>query len=491
MSTRKSTRKSTKKQNTGNEENDEVDDVIEKKLWIHEKSKEYSSSLSIHGLSRTIHTDSHLERIFWMISLMLAVGIAFLMVQSLLIKFWNQDVYINTESRVTSKNYFPSVTFCLEEITVKDTYCEYPANDDLHGALTGRPEECTTGRWWGLPKLRIPNNVFELNAQGMISIVTLPLQTFFVNCPWKGVCLNKDMVQKNFKPLVENELCLTWNPDGEFYNLKNRLELNVKINHNDYRGKGKGFVAYVHHHTESPISSERKIPLSDTLNTEISFKKIVKVRKKRGNPQSCEDNYYNNSKNIFPGRYTVEACLDSYTCIQSLMLCGDSMDFCKDYLPTQLLEKYWMNTTYEEVYSCMRKSYNEGLFYADGAVCLPPCQETQYQVSSTVSAPGTSLVTLMYPERNIYEYQEEKEVYTWEDFIAGIGGMVGLFCGFSILSIAELFVYIGLKCVFKCRGTANQGTDGNVEAGDTIKGRQSAMKNELGSNKGHTNPVFS
>ena len=335
--------------------------LLEQKEWLHEKSKEYSSSLSIHGLSRTIHTDSHLERFFWILSLILAVGIAFLMVQSLLIKFWNQDVYISTESRVTSKNYFPSVTFCLEEITVKDTYCDYPANDDLHGALSGRPDECTTGRWWRLPKLTIPNNAFELGAVGMMSIITLPIETFYIHCKYKGVCLNKDMKAKNFKPLVENGLCLTWNPDGEFYNMKNRFEMNVKISHKDYRDKGLGFVAYVHHHTESPISSERKICLSETLNTEISFKKIVKARKKRGNPQSCEDNYYNNSKNIFPGRYTVEACLDSYTCIQSLKRCGDSMDFCKDYLPKQLLEKYWRNKTYKEVYNCMKKKLQRGI----------------------------------------------------------------------------------------------------------------------------------
>ena len=95
------------------------------------------------------------------------------------------------------------------------------------------------------------------------------------------------------------------------------------------------------------------------------------------------------------------------------------------------------------------------------------------------------MVTLMYSERNIYEYQEEKEVYTWEDFIAGIGGMIGLFCGFSILSIAELFVYIGLKCVFRCKGTGD-GTGGNVEA-VAIEGK-STIKN--GDGKGHSNPVF-
>ena len=54
------------------------------------------------------------------------------------------------------------------------------------------------------------------------------------------------------------------------------------------------------------------------------------------------------------------------------------------------------------------------------------------------------IVTLKYAERNVYEFQEHKQIYRWEDFIAGIGGIIG-FCGFLILSLAELFIYFSLK----------------------------------------------
>ena len=55
------------------------------------------------------------------------------------------------------------------------------------------------------------------------------------------------------------------------------------------------------------------------------------------------------------------------------------------------------------------------------------------------------MLSFSYKEKNKYESEVEKEIYSWEDFVSGIGGMIGLFCGFSILSIAELFVCIGLK----------------------------------------------
>ena len=34
------------------------------------------------------------------------------------------------------------------------------------------------------------------------------------------------------------------------------------------------------------------------------------------------------------------------------------------------------------------------------------------------------VVTLRYAERNVYENHEEKQIYTCEDFVAGIGGMI-------------------------------------------------------------------
>ena len=54
------------------------------------------------------------------------------------------------------------------------------------------------------------------------------------------------------------------------------------------------------------------------------------------------------------------------------------------------------------------------------------------------------IVTLKYAERNVYEFQEQKQIYRWEDLIAGIGGMIG-FCWFLILSLAEIFIYFSLK----------------------------------------------
>ena len=48
--------------------------------------------------------------------MLLAIALAFLMVRSILTKFSKEDVYINSENRISTENYFPAVTFCLEPI---------------------------------------------------------------------------------------------------------------------------------------------------------------------------------------------------------------------------------------------------------------------------------------------------------------------------------------------------------------------------------------
>ena len=283
----------------------------------------------------------------------------------------------------------------------------------------------------------------------MTKLSTVPIETFIFNCPNKGNCLNKEIDEEYFTPSPASLKCVTWNWNGQFHNAKNRVDLSLSIEDPTYQSQS--VVAYVHDHRESPLSYEFNIPLSPLQDTLLIFQKSVKKRMQRSPPNDCESTYYNNSRNIFPGRYTVEACLDTYTCIETLKVCGETLNFCRDYMPAELLEQYWKaNETLVNVHRCLKEGFDKGLFTADHNSCHAPCENTQYYTTSIV-APAMSSdsfkVSMAFKERNVYEFEEEKTIYTWEDFIAGIGGMIGLFCGFSILSLAELVVYIGLKCM--------------------------------------------
>lgn len=264
--------------------------------------------------------------------------------------------------------------------------------------------------------------------------------------------MNKDISVEVFKPLKENNRCITWNWKGQLHNINNRFNLHFTILDSEF--KDKEVSVYVHDHRESPLSHSFRIPISSKQDTQLIFRKTVKKRMARS-AHNCEENYYNNSKNIFPGRYTVNSCLDTYMCLKALKICGETFDFCRDYVPNELLNKYWIsNQTRLSVYECLYKGFEDGLFAGNSMQCVAPCENVQY-FTSTMATPGKFKVTMMFQERNVYQYEEEQTVYTWEDFIAGIGGMIGLFCGFSILSLFELIVFLMLACasLFKRRNT--------------------------------------
>ena len=66
---------------------------------------------------------------------------------------------------------------------------------------------------------------------------------------------------------------------------------------------------------------------------------------------------------------------------------------------------------------------------------MTPCEKEYYSISFALT-PGDMKITLSFEERNVYEYFEEKFL-GWQDVIAGVG-LIGLFCGLSILSVFEI-----------------------------------------------------
>ena len=325
------------------------------------------------------------------------------------------------------------------------------------------------------------------------------MKTITVSCPQAGDCIDKELTTDYFKALEQDNRCITWNWNGNYTNTQHNIQLRFKIEDTKY--KDEAAVAYIHDHRESPITSSRTIPISQSFDTEITIKKTIKKRMQRASPNSCVEEYHNNTRTIFPGRYTVANCLDSYVCKESLKQCGDAFDYCKDYIPVDLYDRYFNHSqTQGDVFTCFNAGFAKGSFYPENSriSCPPPCTNTVYETQSSVTSPGHMTVALKYAERNAYEFQEEKQIYTWEDFVAGIGGMIGLFCGFSILSLAELFVYLGLK-------VANVGNliskKKEIPKGENIKGdikqetqsvkTQSSVEKDCHVNEGFQNFVCS
>uniref|UniRef100_A0A7M6DP91 Uncharacterized protein n=2 Tax=Clytia hemisphaerica TaxID=252671 RepID=A0A7M6DP91_9CNID len=417
------------------------------------KVEEYSSSFTIHGLSRSIHTNSRLERIFWALTLSLAIVVACLLVQTLINKFWRQDVYVKSETRVTKNNTFPAVTFCLRPIAQffkKYEFCELRANDALPGKFHPSLKSCNTKAAWWETLFHFENMLEFSYVPGQIEIDAVPARNFNIMCPRSSVssmCVQDYLDEKYFRTLNGSWDCIQWNYNGDFSNSQNRIDLQLTVD--SFHEAITSVVAYVHDHQESPIPSDRFVRFERFSNTEIQIKKSIRKKIKRESPNNCENQYYNNPKNIFPGKYSVEACIETNTCLEALKKCGEVIDFCRSFIPHPLLERHWVaNQSLVDVHDCLYEGYRKGLFDADGEICPPPCDRTFFSTSMSATRripPTSAVVSLLFTERNVYETQTETVLYTWEDVLAGVGGMIGLFCGFSILSFAELIIYAGLK----------------------------------------------
>ncbi|XP_066929171.1 acid-sensing ion channel 4-like [Clytia hemisphaerica] len=429
------------------EERNSQENAKSKSKRLQEKLTDYSSSFTIHGLSRTIHTDSHIERLFWIISLITAVSMALFLVRTLMSKYWDKEVYWSSEMKSAPQNTFPAVTFCLDKMKWSNTFCQIPVDDGRQLIFDSKEKTChNQSGWWTVPKALDKDNFLD-EIDGKIST-----KYFTVSCSFdsrSSECNSKDMIKKYFKLAHEDNQCLTWNYNGTFANAKNRVELTFEIL--EEHDTNKPYVVYIHDHEESPLTMDDWIPISTAFDTQIILKKTIQNRQQRPPPNSCENQYYNNSKNIFPGRYTVEACQETFTCKEALKLCGEVLDYCEGYLPHDLIEEHWIaNSSLSEIQQCMLDNFEDGVFFAPTGHCIPPCKATYYGFQTIISSPGYNILALKYSDRNTYQLREEKLVYTWEDFLSGTGGMIGLFCGFSILSLAELLVYLVLKLTTFC-----------------------------------------
>ena len=288
-----------------------------------------------------------------------------------------------------------------------------------------------------------------------------------IECPIPGNCKMKYISLDYFKLDQHHpQICFQWNHNANFNNSNNLIDLKVK------RDFANIFYLYVHDFDENPMHILQPIAISPKMNAAVFFEKKIIKKLNRDPPNSCVSNLYNNSKNIFPGKYTREACMNTYKCLKVLEKCGDVLDMCRDYIPKDKLEKYWAKyEVNEEEYTlsiaqgCMYGGYESGEFQASDTDCPMACERTKYTVSTSVVQRNDKdlgfVLSLSYKEKNVYQVLEEKEVYTWEDFVSGIGGMIGLFCGFSVLSIAELLVFLGLKAVALIKYCRKKSSDGS------------------------------
>ena len=395
------------------------------------KKIEYSQSFAIHGLSRIFHGTKH-EKCFWFINLLLCFGISAFLVNSQVKSYFNKEVYNDEKPVVTAKTEFPTITICDgNSNSRKYDYCGYDSS--RIGLVSGK---------WRCQIPSIPRNGMSLGYPGGVSFDHNP---FKIYCGDNN-CFHRDLLI--WGTVANFSQCAQYNRNGDASTPTDRISFYLRWKRT---AKKRDFVLYVHEQEDAPYATDfGALQMSYLQNIDIRIKSTKIKRLPAPYPSSCVTEEEGKSLNIFPGKYSLQACSETIRCIKTFKECGDTYNYCRPYIPDSVKMLYFnVNKTFVNFMTCLRR-HNE---HNTAPQCRRPCKETKYeiQVFPTPVNPSTPVynykIRLQFVLSQPGEYlrREEKPMFSWEDLLGIIGGTVGLFCGFSILSLIEFMIYLVIQ----------------------------------------------
>ena len=135
------------------------------------------------------------------------------------------------------------------------------------------------------------------------------------------------------------------------------------------------------------------------------------------------------------GRCIARYLEDTYNCTAYLLMANRSKPFCNKDTMNVMVQ--WFNGQFESMPEA-------DIFNLTG--CLPHCERDEISLddtpegSSWSQGAGNTLHMIFLFEDGSYKLQEEYVVYDVDDFIADVGGYLGLLLGHSMLSIYYMSV---------------------------------------------------
>ena len=251
--------------------------------------------------------------------------------------------------------------------------------------------------------------------------------------------------------ITPNSPCVQWNADSSIKKPSGEFSLKIIYKHQ----LDKKFKIYLHDGRENPYLYGDFYEVSSLQNTNIRFTKVLTEKLPAPYKSRCVKEEDAQKYSIFPGRYTVEACKNTRKCIETLKHCGVTFDYCMPYISKDFLKKYYQSniTVFNALQGgCLKRFYHA----TDAHQCYEPCSKVEFRVDwmmPTPVDPGQKAVTVTFKQsqREAYVVRKERPLVKFEDLFGIVGGTIGLFCGFSILSLIELLSFLTLKIASCCK----------------------------------------
>ncbi|XP_073243066.1 epithelial sodium channel subunit alpha-like [Porites lutea] len=240
---------------------------------------------------------------------------------------------------------------------------------------------------------------------------------------------------------------------------------------------------------QMPFPLERGLSLAPGFATAIGLRKVIIQREDPFKNDRCHKNtsvhksldLYNR---MFNATYSATACKESCLAANQFGICG-----CMEYkFPVD--KEPLCDITNRSVNICLnkvQKLFRESKLNCSSSSCPPPCWQEEFKISSSFAAwPAENYeyffqnelekrgkyvwsddkssmrknvlkVQVFFEELNV-EYIAERISYELPDFASDIGGQLGLWIGFSVLTIAEFIEFVLLIISLAIRKCSSRGS---------------------------------
>ena len=419
----------------------------------------FAGETTAHGFAQLINTKWVLLKLFWIIGIVACYVFIILQVNTLIVRYNNKPVTTTVYTVTEHAPFFPVIVICNKnmikrEKTVKLLEEIKRVNKENNQNITEEVSHTSIAQLVQIIKQKI----FEYGEQ---------FEDFIGECKLFKVhsCKTEKAWKRVWLPHYGS--CFVFN-DIQYINetLKpiekvagashyDSLELNLNISQQQYlKGTGAGVRMFVGDQGSFYKPLENGFSLSPGFAYDIQLSKRKNIRVDPFKNNSCISasnmSFYDLGEK-FHKKYDAKLC--SLKCYSNEM---EKSCSCTRYdLPKIYSLSRICNLTDNNCYEKVKTKYVNGHMKCLKS-CHPPCQENNYKVDiSFLKYPNTASaekygkpiaeVREEILQLNIYfktlnvRITEEKMTYEIEDLLSNIGGQLGLFSGFSVLTIIELF----------------------------------------------------
>ncbi|CAI5438369.1 unnamed protein product [Caenorhabditis angaria] len=454
---------------------------------------DFSCWTSTHGIPHIGMANAKWLRAFWVLVVLVNVGLFIWQFISLLDNYLSFSV--NTETTLEfAERVFPTVTIChlnawkLTESTTADkdlsdlvtAYNSYSTNSPFGLPSTLNEDRQQTAAKWTLMYSEKLKNLYYDNGED----IAYSYDDLVVSCTYNAKTCNQTDFVDYYNPTYGN--CIQFNYAGEQSSSRAGplygLRMVIRTDQNTYLPwtEASGVIIDIHNDDETPYPDMLGYfaPPSTASSLGVSYVSTTRLSSPYG---TCTTQKTLKTTH-FTGNYSTESCFRS--CMQDKIV-----STCGCYYPAY---SHASNTS--QYVSCDDGTITslqcvDTIISADSTVfdvltecnCPQPCEQDSYSITvstaqwpsntytPTECTPGSTatsqpwltlsetclewyqqntLLIEIYYERMNYQVLTESAAYTFVNFISDVGGQVGLFLGMSIISVIEFLVLIFLLCFY-------------------------------------------